>query len=123
MYALPINSGIGQPVNGQKVTLIQKNGGTLNLALAKITVTKNGGAFAKWRDEIAADGSLILTNEAQIAEVIRDAAVSQGLEDVITEEVAQAFEDFEPGTQGNDIVNVFNKFLLSDGSVDKVKLG
>ena len=107
------------PVNGQKVTLIQKNGGTLNLALAKITVTKNGGAFAKWRDEIAADGSLILTNEAQIAEVIRDAAVSQGLEDVITEEVAQAFEDFEPGTQGNDIVNVFNKFLLSDGSVDK----
>ena len=107
------------PVNGQKVTLIQKNGGILNLALAKITVTKNGGAFAKWRDEIAADGSLILTNEAQIAEVIRDAAVSQGLEDVITEEVAQAFEDFEPGTQGNDIVNVFNKFLLSDGSVDK----
>ncbi len=107
------------PVNGQKVTLIQKNGGTLNLALARITVTKNGGAFAKWRDEIAADGSLILTNEAQIAEVIRDAAVSQGLEDVITEEVAQAFEDFEPGTQGNDIVNVFNKFLLSDGSVDK----
>ena len=46
------------PVNGQRVTLIKKEAdGILNLSLAKITVTKNGGAFAQWREEIAADGS------------------------------------------------------------------
>jgi len=120
--AVEVDALAAVPVNGQKVTLIQKNGGTLNLNLNSITVTKNGGAFAKWRQEIATDGSLILTNESQVAEASRNAAVSQGLEDVITDEVAQAFEDFEPGTQGHDIVSVFNKFLLSDGSVDKPAL-
>lgn len=117
--AVEVDALAAVPVNGQKVTLIQKNGGTLNLSLAKITVTKNGGAFAKWRDEIAADGSLVLTNESQIAEVSRAAAISEGLGDIITEEIAQAIENFTPGTQGADVVSVFNTFLLSDGSFDK----
>jgi len=107
------------PNNGQKVTLIKRDGGTLNLNLDNITVTKHGGAFAQWRKEIGPDGSLILTNEAQIAEISNDAAAASDLSDVVTAEISQAFEDFVPGTQGADVLSVFNTFITPDGSRDK----
>ncbi len=107
------------PVNGQRVTLIKKGGGTLNLNINNITVTKNGGAFAHWRQEIAPDGSLILTNASQIAEDSNDAAASVNYSKIVTSEISQAFEDFVPGTQGEDVLSVFNTFIAPDGSRDK----
>ena len=110
------------PNNGQKVILIKKDGGTLNLNLADITVTKQGGAFAHWRKELDANGNLVLTNESQIAEDIKDAAVSSGEDSEISDQIAQAIEDFVPGTQGEDIVNILNTFLKPDGTTDKFAL-
>ena len=110
------------PNNGQKVILIKKDGGTLNLNLADITVTKQGGAFAHWRKELDAKGNLVLTNESQIAEDIKDAAVSSGEDSEISDQIAQAIEDFVPGTQGEDIVNILNTFLKPDGTTDKFAL-
>jgi outer membrane autotransporter protein len=117
-----VNALAAVPVDGQKVTLIQKNGGTLNLNINNIKVTKNGGAFAHWRQEIAPDGSLILTNSSQIAEDLNDAAEASNLRDVVTPEVTQAVEGFVAGTQGEEIVNVLNTFLKPDGSTDKFAL-
>ncbi len=108
------------PINQHKVTLIKNNGGTLNLSLIKIAVTKNGGAFVKWRNEIAADGSLTLTSETQIASVISNAAINQGLGNVVTQKIAKAFENFVPGTQGNNVINVLNTLVLPDGTIDEV---
>ena len=117
-----VNDLAAVPVDGQKVTLIQKNGGKLNLNINNIKVTKNGGAFAHWRQEIASDGSLILTNSSQIAEDLNDAAKASNLRDAVTPEVTQAVEGFVAGTQGEEIVNVFNTFLKPDGSTDKFAL-
>ena len=110
------------PINQHKITLIKNNGGTLNLNLLKIAVTKNGGAFVKWRNEIAPDGSLTLTNETQIASVISNAATNQGSSNVVTQKIAKAFENFVPGTQGNNVINVLNTLVLPDGAIDEVAI-
>jgi outer membrane autotransporter protein len=110
------------PNNGQKVTLIKKDGGTLNVNIADITVTKHGGAFAQWRKELDANGNLVLTNEAQVNEVLNQAAQKADLEEVVTPEITQAIEDAVPGTQGADIRDVFNTFLSPDGSRDEFAL-
>lgn len=106
------------PANQQRVTLIKKDGGATVLDLNNITVTKNGGAFTSWRTEIL-NGELILTNESKVAEVIAAAAEEEGLSDVITEDIAQAFEDFTPGTEGESVVTLFNSFMAADGSPDE----
>lgn len=106
------------PANHQRVTLIKKNGGTVALDLTKITVTKMGGAFTSWRTELD-NGELILTNESKVAEVISASAEEEGLSDVITEDIAQAFEDFTPGTDGESVVTLFNSFMAPDGSPDE----
>lgn len=106
------------PANHQRVTLIKKDGGATVLDLNNITVTKNGGAFTSWRTELV-NGELILTNESKVAEVISAAAVDEGLRDVVTEDIAQAFEDFTPGTEGESVVTLFNSFMTADGTPDE----
>lgn len=106
------------PANHQRVTLIKKDGGATVLDLNNITVTKNGGAFTSWRTELL-NGELVLTNESKVAEVISAAAVDEGLRDVVTEDIAQAFEDFTPGTDGESVVTLFNSFMTADGTPDE----
>lgn len=106
------------PANHQRLTLIKKDGGATVLDLNNITVTKNGGAFTSWRTELV-NGELILTNESKVAEVISAAAVDEGLRDVVTEDIAQAFEDFTPGTEGESVVTLFNSFMTADGTPDE----
>lgn len=106
------------PANHQRVTLIKKSGGATNLDLNNITVTKNGGAFTSWRTELI-DGELILTNESQIAEVIKKAAADEGQSDEVNDAVAQAFEDYTPGTDGASVVTLFSSFMTADGTPDE----
>lgn len=96
------------PVNGQNLKLIAKTGGgALNISLSKVTVTATG-AFSKWTQSIVAD-ELVLTQESQIQEVITESASSAGLSDVISPEVAEVIENFEPDTAGADFVLQLNQ--------------
>ena len=96
------------PVDGKDLKLIAKNGGgALNIDLSQVTVTATG-AFSKWKKSIVAD-ELVLTQESQIQEVITESASSAGLSGVISAEVAEVIENFEPETAGADFVLQLNQ--------------
>ncbi len=96
------------PVDGQNLKLIAKaDNGVLQGDPSKVTVTATG-AFSKWTPSIV-NGEFVLTQVSQIQEVISAAIAEAGLSDVISEEVAQAIEDYEKDTAGEDFALQLNQ--------------
>ena len=89
------------PVDGQNLKLIAKAGnGILQVDPAKVTVTTTS-TFSKWTPKVI-NGEFVLTQVSQIQEVISAAIEEAGLSDVVSKDVAQAIEDYEEGTAGED---------------------
>ena len=96
-----VDDAAALPVDGQNLKLIAKAGnGILEGDPSKVTVTATG-AFSKWTPKVI-NGEFVLTQVSQIQEVISAAIEEAGLSDVISEDVAQAIEDYEKGTAGED---------------------
>jgi outer membrane autotransporter protein len=96
------------PVNGQNLKLIAKAGnGVLQGDPAKVTVTATG-TFSKWTPSVV-NGEFVLTQISQIQEVISAAIEEAGLSYVISEDGAQAIEDYEEGTAGEDFALQLNQ--------------
>ena len=90
--------------DGTTIVLIRKDaGGTLNLDINRITVTK-AGIFSSWEDTVTDEG-LILTQNLQVEKETNRIAQEQGTSDVVTTAFASAFEKAEPGTQGFDVLS------------------
>ncbi|CAN0556230.1 unnamed protein product [Ectocarpus sp. 12 AP-2014] len=104
------------PVNGQVLKLIKKEGnGQLDLDLSKLTV--EAGAFSQWTPAVK-DGELIFSHESQVSEVLQDDAEKTGSQAVLTKDIAEIFENFEPNTPGADYVGILNKLEKSEDRVD-----
>lgn len=104
------------PVNGQVLKLITKEGnGQLDLDLSKLTV--EAGAFSQWTPAVT-DGELIFSHESQVSEVLQDDAEKTGSQAVLTKDIAEIFENFEPNTPGADYVGILNKLEKSEDRVD-----
>lgn len=113
---IKINDSNVLPTDGRNVTLIaKKDNGSLNMDLSKITVNSSG-AFSLWTSDIT-DNGFVLTQHSEIQEVITESAEENGLEDVITKDVADAIENYEPNTKGEEFVlqlNQMNKPNIAD---------
>ena len=103
-----VDDAAAVPVDGKALKLIKKEGnGQLQLDLSKLTVEATG-AFSKWITAVE-NGELVLTQESQIEEVIKESLEQQNLRDVVSQEVLDAIEDFEDNSPGADFVLQLNQ--------------
>lgn len=103
-----VDDAAAVPVDGRALKLIKKEGnGQLQLDLSKLTVEATG-AFSQWITSVE-NGELVLTQESQIEEVIKDSLKKQNLRDVVSQEVLDAIEDFEENTPGAEFVLQLNQ--------------
>ncbi len=116
---IKINDANTLPTEGRNVKLIaKKDNGSLNMDLSKITVDSSS-AFSLWTSAII-DNEFVLTQHSEIQEVITESAEENGLEDVITKDVADAIENYEPNTKGEEFVLQLNQMTTSTNIADSV---